>query len=193
MPASEGFILTPEFRVGFPSVFTPKEGKPGTTPKYEMTMLFRKEDKKLLAEMQNMVKAKLTEKFPDPSKKPAGLKMPFGDGDTKDWDGFAGCYFVRCKSQYLPGIVGPDSKPIINPGDFYGGCYARAEINCYYYDTDGNRGVAIGLSNIQKLRDGETFGNRQKPEEVFDPVTPTEDSDELYGGGTGAVDDDVFT
>ena len=46
----------------------------------------------------------------------------------------------------------------IDPNEFYSGCYGRASITLYPYDTSGSKGIAAGLNNVQKLEDGEKFG-----------------------------------
>ena len=40
----------------------------------------------------------------------------------------------------------------------YSGCYARVSLSFYAFNTNGNKGVACGLGNIQKIRDGEPLG-----------------------------------
>jgi hypothetical protein len=42
-----------------------------------------------------------------------------------------------------------------------------ASVNFYAFNSNGNRGVACGLNNIQKLRDGEPLGGRSRPEDDF--------------------------
>lgn len=54
-----------------------------------------------------------------------------------------------------PQIVDAHVAPILDRGEIYSGCYARVSINFYAFNTYGNRGVVVGLGNIQKIRDGE--------------------------------------
>lgn len=49
-------------------------------------------------------------------------------------------------------------KPIPDQNEVYSDCYARLFINFYAFNTNGNRGVACGLGNIQKIRNGEPLG-----------------------------------
>jgi hypothetical protein len=37
----------------------------------------------------------------------------------------------------------------------------------YAYNTNGNRGIACGLNNLQKLADGTPLGGRSRPEDDF--------------------------
>ena len=67
-------------------------------------------------------------------------------------------YFLNANSTQKPGIVDRDLVEIIDPEEVYSGCYGRASINFYAFNTNGNRGVGVGLNNIQKLSDGEHLG-----------------------------------
>lgn len=37
----------------------------------------------------------------------------------------------------------------------YSGVYGRASINFYAFNSNGNKGIACGLNNLQKIGDGE--------------------------------------
>ena len=43
-------------------------------------------------------------------------------------------------------------------------------MNFYAFNSGGNRGVACGLGNIQKIKDGEPLGIRSKAEDEFGKV-----------------------
>jgi len=162
--------MTPEFRVSFANVFKPRAFE-GQEAKYSVCMLF---DKKTdLSELKRLAAEAVNEKWPDSSKRPKGLRNPFRDGDTEKGDlaGYEGKIFINASSKIKPGLVDQDVQPIISEDDFYSGCYARATVTAYAYDTAGNRGVAFGLQNLQKLRDGEAFSGRAKPEDEFTPVS----------------------
>ena len=60
--------------------------------------------------------------------------------------------------------------------EVYSGCYGRISVNFYGYNSNGNRGVAAGLGNIQKLKDGEALSSRTNAEDDFEAV---EDEDFL--------------
>jgi hypothetical protein len=69
-----------------------------------------------------------------------------------------------------PGIVDANLQEIISEDDFYSGCYARATLTAFAYDKLGNKGVAFGLQNIQKLKDGEHLSGRKNAESDFEAV-----------------------
>jgi len=159
-------VTTPEFRVSFPAVFEPVAFQ-GGQPKYSVTMLFPKGTN--LDTLKALAKAAVQAKWPDPNKRPKSLQHPFRDGDKDkpDLDGYAGHIFVKATSKMRPGVIDSSMSDIITPEDFYAGCYAKASITAYAYDTAGNRGVAFGLQNLMKTRDGEPFSGRSSAQEDF--------------------------
>lgn len=76
-----------------------------------------------------------------------------------------------------PQVVDASLQPILDASEVYSGCYARVSINFYAFNTNGNKGIACGLGNIQKLRDGEPLGgNRISAEADFGGFgTPSDD------------------
>ena len=79
-------------------------------------------------------------------------------------------------STTAPQIVDKAVKPILDRDEVYSGCYARVSLNFYAFNSNGNRGVACGLGNIQKIRDGEYLGGRTS---ATDDFTTVEDDDFL--------------
>jgi len=156
-------LMTPSFRVSFPSVFTPSAGFDGQEAKYSLVMLFEKHTD--LTEMKKAVEDCIKEKWG--VKVPKDLRSPFRDGDEKELDGYKGCVFVKASSKQRPGLVDKDLQPIISQDEFYPGCFARATLSVFAYEKSGNRGVSFGLQNIQKLDDGESFLGKVSPEEDF--------------------------
>ncbi len=155
-PTKSAKLITPEGRLSFPNLFVPRapmEGQAGEA-KYSCTLIFPKDAD--LSALKAAASAAVREKWGD--KKPANLRSPFRDGDEKELDGYAGCTFINISSKQKPGVVDENVQPIIDASAIYAGCYVRASVRAYAYEKAGNRGVAFGLNNIQKTRDGEAFG-----------------------------------
>lgn len=173
-------VITPEFRVSFPAVFTAKAFQ-NQEPKYSVVMLFSK--KTDISELKKAAMNAAAEKFGnDKTKWPKNLKMPFRDGDEKaDTPGYKDTIFVTASSKQRPGLVDRSRQAILSEEDFYAGCYARAELIAFAYDTAGNRGVSFSLQNIQKLKEGEKFSGRKAAEDVFDSVEDDSDNPDNYG------------
>ena len=61
-------------------------------------------------------------------------------------------------------------QAIIDQSEVYSGCYGRISVTFYGYNSNGNRGIAAGLGNIQKLKDGEPLGGRNSATDDFSTV-----------------------
>jgi hypothetical protein len=112
----------------------------------------------------------------------ASLKLPLRDGDAErpDDEAYVGAYFVNTNSKTAPQIIDLAKNPITDTTQVYSGCYIRASIVFYPFNTNGNRGVACGLGNIQKVRDGEPLGGRMNAKEDFnDDFAETAEEDFL--------------
>lgn len=172
-------VVTSEFRVSFPAIFQPKAFE-NQEPKYSVVMLF---DKKTdLKSLKSAAFNAAAEKWgKDKTKWPKNLRLPFRDGDERaDTPGYENTIFVTASSKTQPGLVDQGLRPILDPKDFYAGCYARAEVIAFAYDKAGNRGVSFSLQNLQKLRDGESFSGRKDASDVFDAVEDGSDDIENY-------------
>ena len=98
----------------------------------------------------------------------AALKLPLRDGDAeRDDEAYANSYFVNANSPTAPQIVDRAVQPILDRSEVYSGCYAKVSINFYAFNSNGNRGIACGLGNIQKIRDGEPLGGRSSAADDF--------------------------
>ena len=67
----------------------------------------------------------------------------------------------------------------------YSGCYANVSVTFYAYKTDAGSGIAAGLGNIQKVKDGEPLGGASNPEDDFEVL----DDDEYENEFGEEVDD----
>lgn len=88
---------------------------------------------------------------------------------------YAGCYFINANSATKPGVVDADCQPILDTSELYSGIYGRASINFYAFNTNGNKGIACGLNNLQKLRDGEPLGGKSRAEDDFSDMDDDDD------------------
>jgi hypothetical protein len=71
-------------------------------------------------------------------------------------------------------LLGPDGKfPLVTDArEIYGGRWARATLDAYYFSVRVNNGVTFGLSNVQLLKPDTKFGyQRAAAESDFDEVT----------------------
>ena len=86
---------------------------------------------------------------------------------------------MNANSKEKPQIVDRNVQAILDRSEVYSGCYARVSISIYPFNSSGNRGIACGLGNIQKIADGESLGGRTRAEDDFTIFTDDEDEDFL--------------
>lgn len=155
-------IKTGLVRFSYVNVFEPKAASPGAEPKYSVSILIPKTDTKTLDRIKAAISlAKIEGKSRLGKYSEAALKIPLRDGDIEkpDDENYAGCMFVNANSYLKPEVVDIDLLPL-SKEEFYSGCYGRASLTFYAYPTGkapniGNKGIACGLNNIQKLKDGD--------------------------------------
>ena len=155
----------------------------GGAPKFSVSLIIPKSDKKTLEKIRAAIETAYEEgqsKLKGNGKSvPAlsALKTPLRDGDAErpDDEAYANAYFVNANSSTAPGIVDADRQPIIDRSEVYSGVYGRASINFYAFNSNGNRGIACGLNNLQKIRDGEPLGGKSRAEDDF----ATEEDDDF--------------
>lgn len=143
----------------------------GGAEKYSVSVLIPKNDKATIDAINVAIDAAIEEgiaKFGGKKPNKAAIKLPLRDGDVEREDeAYKGHYFVNANSNTAPQIVDRMVKPILDRSEVYSGCYARVSLNFYAFNSNGNKGVACGLGNIQKVRDGEPLDGRTNAADDF--------------------------
>lgn len=155
----------------------------GGTPKFSVSLIIPKSDVKTVEKIKAAIQAAYEEgqsKLKGNGKSvPAlsTLKTPLRDGDLErpDDEAYKDSYFVNANSGTAPGVVDADRQPILDRSEMYSGVKGRASINFYAFNTNGNRGIACGLNNLQKISDGTPLGGRSRAEDDF----ATEDDEDF--------------
>ena len=181
-PAASTRVVTgPRTRFSYCHIWEPKSIN-GGDPKYSISLIIPKDDAETVKKINAAIgaayrdgEAKLKGKGSLPQL--AALKTPLRDGDLDrpDDPAYAGCWFINANSDRAPGIVDAAAQPILDRSEIYSGCYGRASITFFAFNTNGNRGIACGLNNIQKLRDGTPLGGHSRPEMDFAGLDDDED------------------
>ena len=172
-------VITGKVRISYANVWEPQSVN-GSEPKYSVSLIIPKGDKKTLEKVKKAIEVAKKEGVSKLGGKiPANLKTPLRDGDVDrpDDEAYANSYFINANSKIKPGIVDRNVEPILDQSEFYSGCYGRASIVFYAYNANGNKGIACGLQNLQKLEDGEPLGGRSSAEDDF----LDEDEDDILG------------
>ena len=153
-------VVTGKVRFSYAHVFEPQAAQEGGVPKYSVSIIISKNDKDTIDRINKAIEqVKEENKSVWGGTIPKGLKGGLRDGDAeKDDPAYANSYFINANSVNKPGVVDADLNPIIDPSEFYSGCYGRASVTFYPYNAKGSKGIACGLNNIQKTEDGEQLG-----------------------------------
>ena len=167
-------ITGPDTRWSYCNAWQPKSIN-GGAPKYSVSLIIPKSDKKTVARIRAAIEAAYQEgegklKGNGKTLPPlSALKTPLRDGDKErpDDEAYKNSYFMNANSSTAPGIVDADRNPILDHSEVYSGVYGRASVNFYAFNSNGNRGIACGLNNLQKIRDGEPLGGRARAEDDF--------------------------
>ncbi|MBE5874501.1 MAG: DUF2815 family protein [Lachnospiraceae bacterium] len=175
-------ITSPQTRWSYANVWDAKSIN-GGAPKYSVSLIIPKSDTKTVEKIKAAIQAAYEEgqsKLKGNGKSVPALsviKTPLRDGDTErpDDEAYKNCYFINANSATAPGIVDADRNPIMERSEVYSGVYGRASISLYAFNSNGNRGIACGLNNLQKISDGEPLGGKARAEDDFD----TEDDDDF--------------
>lgn len=147
----------------------------GGTPKFSVSLIIPKSDTKTVNKIKEAIKAAYDEgnsKLKGNSRSVPALsviKTPLRDGDAErpDDEAYKNSYFINANSPTAPGIVDANCNQIIDRSEMYSGVQGRASINFYAFNSNGNRGIACGLNNLQKLSDGAPLGGKSRAEDDF--------------------------
>lgn len=181
-------ITTGKVRASYVHIFQPRASDNGGDPKYSVTLLIPKTDTVTI----NGIYAEIERAKQEGAQKafngniPPQCRTPLYDGDGYRQSGEAfgeecrGCMVITASAKQQPVIVGLDMQNILNPADVYSGCYIRANINFFAYNSNGNKGIGCGLNAVQKIEDGEPLGGRVSAEEAFGGLN-------AYAGGAAGA------
>lgn len=174
-------IVTGEVRLSYVNIFTPKTPLNGGDPKYSVTLLIPKSDFATKQSIDNAINQAIQDAVANGMKLPPTPRVPIHDGDGVRASGEA--YGDECKGHWVltasslnkPEVVDTNVQPILSPTAVYSGCYGRVSLRFYGYDKAGSKGIACGLGNVQKLRDGEPLsGGTTAKQDFGQPVQPTQ-------------------
>jgi hypothetical protein len=144
-------------KFSFPHVFRPEipleEGK---QPQFACGLIF--DASADLSELEKMIEECILDKWG--KKRPTGLKLPIRDGAEKPHIAGlgAGTRFITARSLRKPPVVDANKIGITDEEKIYGGAYGRLNVVPFAFDKGLSKGVALALSAVQFIRDGEPFG-----------------------------------
>lgn len=177
--------------ISFPHVFTPRAPSPGADERYSVSIIFdaaaqtSPEFKAMKKAAMDAAVEKWGAKAADMIKN-GQLRMPFRDAEEKSqYAGYdKGKVFVNAWSKQKPDVIDGRLQDVV-PSDLFPGCLGRITYNAFAYDNSGNRGVSIGLNNLQVADfTTERLDGKKKGKDDFDQldmpdVPQTSDEDDM--------------
>ena len=147
---------------------------------FSTMVLIDKRDTDTVSKLKSLINEVIKAEFQGKS---TNLKLPLRDGDEEaddKGDYVKGYYFFNCKSKKKPQVVGTEKNDLtgklepIGPGEepdeFKSGDWGRVSVNLYAYGKEAgskSKGVAVGLGNVQKLKDGEPLSASRSADADF--------------------------
>ena len=162
-------VITGVVRLSFLQVWQPAAMTEGQPLKYSASLIISKKDKTTLANIKAATDAAIEQgKAKWGGKVPKNLKLPLRDGDEeRDSEAYEGSFFINATSKNRPGVLNENKEEMMDKEELYSGCYAKVSLNFYPFDSNGNKGIACGLNNIMKIKDGERLSGGASASEDF--------------------------
>lgn len=178
-------VVSPEFRIAFPNLFTPKafqrNGKDTGKPKYGFTALFPVATDISTLKQTAMAAAKA--KWPGLENLGTAVRWPFKDGNKeaerlvskKGPNGeaaksdaqvafYRGNVLLKASTEYQPEVLDKQGNVIVKHDAIYSGCYCYAEFDFVANEIEDagetKRYVSAYFNFIMKARDGERLSGR---------------------------------
>lgn len=167
---SESFT-TPNCRVSFPSLFTPKPVAKGKDDVAYQAVVLVPPDADMTPFRDAMITA-MASKW-GKSIKLTPRNNPLKKGADVAWlgDEFDDWYVINVKNQYKPGVVDQQLTPITEESRIYSGCWMRFFLRAYgWQHPQGGQGVSFSLQAAQFVKDDQRLDGRKSATEVFDRI-----------------------
>jgi len=182
---SNHFVTGPA-RLSYVHLNQPYAHQNGGEAKYSVTVLVPKTDLKTKAAIDAAIQVAIQMGIQKQwnGTKPPVIATPVYDGDgvRPNGENFGpeckGCWVftASAKADRKPRVVDTAVQDIMDPNALYSGIYGRVGVDAYPYNVSGKRGIAFGLTNVQKLADGEPLGSVTTAEDDFGDAVPASTS-----------------
>lgn len=157
-------VVTGKVRAAYVHLIKPDDF--GDEPKYTVTAIIPKSDKKTVAKIKGAIKAATEQGLSDGGKlvgkNPKKLKSPLKDGEedndiTKNPE-FEDSYVVTFKTNKKPTVLSRSKRVLDDEDAVYSGMYVAISGAAFAYATKGSAGISFILGGVMKLEDGERLG-----------------------------------
>lgn len=172
-------MMMKNVRLSYANLFEPRENKSGDL-RYSVSLLIPKDHPQVKA-LKKAIETEGSEKFGkkwESMVKKNGLPLHDADEDGKadDDPAYEGMYYINTSSKRKPQVVDRQVQPILDETECYSGCYANVSIAVFAFDVPENKGVAFGLNNLQKVKDGDRLGGAPNADEEFESMDDDDDA-----------------
>jgi len=164
-------------RLSFPALLQPKAPAQGADPKYSADFILDA-DAPEWVEVMKMIQTMAAEKWGEQASNILNMinqdsrqrcygqgsekVKKSGDGIGQLYEGYEGKLYIGGSSANAPQLIGTDAQPLpptANKNElFNGGNYVGAILNIWLQDNQFGKGVRAGLTAVQFLEKGESFG-----------------------------------
>lgn len=177
-------VIIKNVRLSFPNLFQPQSVN-GSEPKFNASFLLEPGSdtaQALEAAIEQTAKDKWGAKADAILKQlRAADKTCLHNGDSKDYDGYAGMLYVSASNPSKPLIFDKDGRTHLDStsGRPYAGCYVNASLDIWAQDSQYGKRINAGLRGVQFIRHGEAFtGGGVASEDEFADLAVTDDEEE---------------
>jgi len=186
-------VITPEVICSFPYLFEISD----YTQKYGLSIPIPESDKAAIKQIKTAIGNAAENKWGAKARAQIGKKIesPLRTGNKEKEDDaiYKDTLFFSANSTTKPGVINIDNRQITAEDDaIYPGCILRASVVFYAYDFTGKKGVACGLQNVMKVKDGDQIGGKPTAEDDFSDFSSDEFKEDLVQDGDDSSEDDVF-
>lgn len=197
-------IILKNVRLSYTNFFEPRpsdKDDPDSPLKYSTAMIIPKDHPQVEA-LKKLIdalgKSKFGENWKKIKRKGNPLKDPDAEykaerarleADSEDPDdavkpdeSVRGCYVINASSKRQPQVVDRKLQRIMDDSEIWSGCYGNVSLGGFAYDKDTNKGVAMGLNNVQMVKEGDRLGGAPNADEEFESVDDDDDDGDFDMG-----------
>ncbi|HML46733.1 MAG TPA: DUF2815 family protein [Clostridia bacterium] len=174
--ANENHVVTGKARLSYVHLLQPYANRNSSEEKFSVTVLIPKTDVATKQRIDAALEAATQAGVKLWGGRPPRIAIPVYDGDgTRPSDGMPfgpeckghWVFTASCKKDKPPRIVDANVQDIMDSREIYSGIFGRVGVDFFPYNQAGKKGIGCGLTNVQKLADGDPLGNRTTAEEDF--------------------------
>jgi len=179
-------ITIKNVRLAFPVLHTAEAFGDSDKKDFSGAFLIAKNDPQI-KEINRVIDAVAVEKWKDKAAAMvksirAGDKMFIHDGDSKEYDGYAGNFFMNARNEVRPAVIDRNKAPLTaEDGKPYAGCYVDVSLDIWAQENKYGKRINAKLRGVRFVADGDAFT-------AAGTTGSADDFDDLADGADGEGD-----